>query len=175
MQEFADLADGGRRLIPYVQAALGDTNPRDVVVVAIIPNGVPAAKALAAHLSAELLPLVVARPLADDGSGRITPVVQPQEGLEGRLAGKTVVVVDDAVETGTVTTTVGSFLKGMSGRLVLAVPVCPRDVSSGLVPLYDEVVAVLRPMVRRSLTWHYRDFSPLEEQQALALLHDSDR
>jgi predicted phosphoribosyltransferase len=170
MQEFADLADGGRKLIPYVQAALGDTESRDVVVVAIVPNGVPAAQVLAAHLGCQIVPLVVARPLAADGSGRVTPVVQPQEGIDTTLAGKTVVVVDDAVETGTVTRVVGAFLKGMGARLVLAVPVCPRDVSAGLVPLYDEVVAVLRPMVRRALTWHYRDFQPLSEDQALGLL-----
>ncbi len=170
MQEFADLADGGRKLVPYVQAAIADTPASDVVIIAIVPNGVPAAKALAAELGAPVIPLVVYRPMAPDGSGRVDPVVEQRDDLDEALAGKTVVVVDDAVETGTVTRVVGSTLRPLCSRLMLAVPICPRDVSAGLVPLYDEVVAVLRPMVRRSLSWHYRIFEPLDEETAVGML-----
>lgn len=170
MQEFADLADGGRKLIPYVRAAVSDVSPADLAIVAIVPNGVPAAKALAADLGATVIPLMVFRPMAPDGSGRVEPVVEQRDDLAEVLAGKTVVVVDDAVETGAATRAVGATLRPLCSRLMLAVPICPRDVSAGLVPLYDEVVAVLRPMVRRSLSWHYRVFEPLDEATAVSML-----
>ena len=174
MQEFADLADGGRKLVPYVKAALAETPPADVVIVAIVPNGVPAAKALAAELNCPVERLVVYRPMAADGSGRVDPVVEIRDGLPESLAGKTVVVVDDAVETGTSTRAVGALLRPWCQTMMLAVPICPRDVSAGLVPLYDEVVAVLRPMVRRALTWHYRVFEPLDEQTAVDMLERAE-
>ena len=174
MQEFADLADGGRKLVPYVKAALADTAPADVAIIAIVPNGVPAAKALAAELGCSVVPLVVYRPMAADGSGRVDPVVEQRDDLAELLAGKTVVVVDDAVETGAVTRAVGAMLRPLCQTLMLAVPICPRDVSAGLVPLYDEVVAVLRPMVHRALTWHYRIFEPLDEQTAVGMLERAE-
>lgn len=174
MQEFADLADGGRKLVPYVKAALAETPPADVVIVAIVPNGVPAAKALADELACPVVPLVVYRPMAADGSGRVEPVVESRDDLAEIVAGKTVVVVDDAVETGAVTRVVGALLRPLCRTLMLAVPICPRDVSAGLVPLYDDVVAVLRPMVRRALTWHYRLFEPLDEQTAVGMLERAE-
>ncbi|NBO46181.1 MAG: hypothetical protein EBU85_04095 [Actinobacteria bacterium] len=66
------------------------------------------------------------------------------------------------------------MLRPLCQTLMLAVPICPRDVSAGLAPLYDEVVAVLRPMVRRALTWHYRIFEPLDEQTAVGMLERAE-
>jgi putative phosphoribosyl transferase len=56
------------------------------------------------------------------------------------------------------------------GRLLLAVPVCPRDALEHLQRRYDLVVAVAKPMGRRSLTWHYADFDTIDEPEALRLL-----
>ena len=41
---------------------------------------------------------------------------------------------------------------------MLAVPVCPREALADLALRYDDVVAPVRPLVRRSLTWHYETF-----------------
>ena len=67
-----------------------------------------------------------------------------------------VVVIDDGVETGTAAAAAAEVLRDAGARrLTLAVPVCPRDAEVGLLDRYDDVVAVVRPLVRRSLRWHY--------------------
>jgi putative phosphoribosyl transferase len=67
-----------------------------------------------------------------------------------------VVVVDDGVETGTAARAIAHALRtGNPARLVLAVPVCPRQEGGSLALLYDEVIAVVQPLARRSLRWHY--------------------
>jgi putative phosphoribosyl transferase len=57
-----------------------------------------------------------------------------------------------------------------AARLVLAVPVCPREALADLALRYDEVVAVARPLARRSLAWHYDDFDTVDEATALRIL-----
>ncbi|MEZ5115825.1 MAG: phosphoribosyltransferase family protein [Candidatus Nanopelagicales bacterium] len=155
---FADLADGGRALVPLTQRFAADPA---VVVLAVLPNGVPAAVEVARALGAPLLGADMYRP--DGGEPTVT--------LPDGLAGRTVLVVDDAVETGTAARLVGRAVKGAgAGRSVLAVPVCPRQEEATLALLYDEVVAAVRPLARRSLTWHYEAFEPLTPEQARAEL-----
>ena len=77
------------------------------------------------------------------------------------------IVVDDGVETGTAARLVGAAAREAEvGRLVLAVPVCPRQAESGLRALYDDVVAIDRPLARRDLRWHYTDFDTIDEAEA---------
>ena len=76
------------------------------------------------------------------------------------VAGLRVVVVDDGVETGTAARAVARALRDAGAvHLVLAVPVCPREAEADLRGRYDDVVAVERPLVRRSLRWHYETFA----------------
>ena len=42
---------------------------------------------------------------------------------------------------------------------MLAVPVCPRDAVADLRGRYDDIVALDRPLVRRSLRWHDESFA----------------
>ena len=85
------------------------------------------------------------------------------------VAGRTVVVVDDAVETGTAARLVATALREAgAARLVLAVPVCPRETEAVMLRDYDEVVAVARPLARRALTWHYERFEPVDPDVARA-------
>lgn len=139
---FHDLADGGRALAPLVVAAGPYDDP---VVLAVMPNGLPAGREVAAALGREAVPLVVAR---DDDGVR----VQLPPGLTDRV----VVVVDDGVETGTAALAIGGALREVGvARAVLAVPVCPREAQAGLALRYDDIVAAVRPLVRRDLRWHY--------------------
>jgi predicted phosphoribosyltransferase len=67
---------------------------------------------------------------------------------------------DDGVETGTAARAVASALRAAgASRVVLAVPVCPREAEADLRLRFDDVVAVDRPLVRRSLRWHYETFA----------------
>ena len=50
--------------------------------------------------------------------------------------------------------------------LVLAVPVCPREARPAMERVYDEIIALEQPMVRRDLRWHYDDFDTIDEAEA---------
>ena len=153
MSRFANLADAGERLLPLVRDRVAAwTNP---CLLAIIPNGVPVAEPLADGLELPLLPA----PL--DRSG------EPAAGTLPRLDGRTAIVVDDGVETGTAARLVGEAARAAGAAyLVLAVPVCPRESRPAMERVYDEVIALEQPMVRRDLRWHYDDFDTIDEAEA---------
>jgi len=158
VSDFANLRDGGRRLGPALRAALSAES--EPLILAAIPNGVPVALGVVEVLPLPVRGLPVDR--REDGA-----FVQPMPDLAGRC----VVVVDDGVETGAVAVAAAAALRASGvGRLVLAVPVCPRDALAHLQHRYDLVVAVAKPMGRRSLTWHYADFDTIDEPEALRLI-----
>jgi len=146
---FAGYADAGRRLAPLLEPLLAD----DPLVVSLCPGGHAVAAAAAAELGIE----VVALPTFRDADG--VRVEVPTE-LVGAAAGRTVVVVDDGVETGTSARAAAAALRPAGpGRLVLVVPVCPRQAEVGLRGPYDDVLALVRPLAGRSLRWHYDTFA----------------
>ena len=57
-------------------------------------------------------------------------------------------------------------------RVVLAVPVCPREAEASPATAYDDVVAVVDPLVAQSLPWHYDDFERREPEALLRRLAD---
>lgn len=154
MSDFANLADGGRRLGALLLEALEAA--ADPLLLLALPNGVPVARGIAETVAAPMRLLPVER--SDDGA---TVASMPD------LAGRTVVVIDDGVETGTVARAAATALRA-SGveRLILAVPVCPREALADLAHRYDLVVAVVRPLARRDLAWHYADFDTIDEADA---------
>lgn len=159
MSGLANLADGGRALVPLVQAVDLDVAAAAPLIVAIVPNGVPVAEPLADSLS---LPVAAAR-IEREGEPRLTDMPD--------CAGRTVIVVDDGVETGTAAGLVGAAARaGGAARVILAVPVCPREAQALLAATYDDVLAVERPLVRRDLRWHYAEFDTIDEAEALRRL-----
>ncbi|MFM1966566.1 MAG: hypothetical protein RL134_2291 [Actinomycetota bacterium] len=153
MTDFADPSDGGRQLVALLSDAAVATD--DACLIAIVPHGVPVAEALADALG---LPLRGAY-LDREGEPRVVEVPE--------IAGRTAIVVDAGVETGTAATLVGVALRQAgASRLVLAVPVCPRQADAALRLLYDDVVAIARPLARRDLRWHYADFGTIDEAEA---------
>lgn len=157
MTRFAHLADGGRRLATALREA-GVVRP-DAQLVAIVPNGVPVAEPVAEALGLPLAGALV------DREGE--PCVRTIPDVAGRPA----IVVDDGVETGTAATLVGGALREAGAtHLVLAVPVCPRQAEPALRAIYDEVVAIDRPLARRDLRWHYEDFDTIDEAEAIRRL-----
>jgi len=140
MADFLDLADAGVKLAPLVTGRFTDP-----ILLAVAPNGIPVARAVADAVGAEVQELPIRR--SDDG---IAIPVMPD------VTGREVVVIDDGVETGTAARAIAQALReGRPARLVLAVPVCPRQESASLALIYDEVIAVVQPLARRSLRWHY--------------------
>ena len=147
---FANLADGGRRLAELIPPF------DDRIVLAIVPNGVPAAMQVASALGAPLAGV------------RIVREPEPMVIELPDVAGREVVVIDDGVETGTAARLVGAALREAgAARAILAVPVCPREAEARLRGLYDDVIAVDRPMARRALRWHYDDLDLIDEEEAL--------
>ena len=142
------------------------------------PSLSEAASALAALLSTEVraeTDLVVglgeaARGIAEQIAGElgapvvIVPVERGDDVVLGpapECAGLRVLVVDRGVETGQSALLAARALKESGATWIgLAVPVCPRQAEAGLVRVFDEVIAVHRPLARRSLQWHYA--TPLE-------------
>jgi predicted phosphoribosyltransferase len=156
LTDFTDLRDGGRRLAPLLVPLLSQSP----LVLAVLPNGVPVAAGLREVIDVDVRGLPVTR--SDDGA-----VAEPVEGIEGRV----VIVVDDGVETGTVARAAAAALRPLGpSRLVLAVPVCSREVMSDLALRYDEVLAPVTPMGRRALTWHYAIFDTIDDETARSVL-----
>lgn len=150
--KFVDLADGGRRLAPLVADAIdaADAADPDTVLVSIGDGGRVTGAALAETLGHVVTHLPTTR--TDDGV---------RVDLSGvALEERAVIVVDDGVETGTAAHAAGAAIRGAGAvRVVLAVPVCPRESEAHLRQRYDDVIAVTKPLVRRSLRWHYETFA----------------
>lgn len=161
MSRFANLRDAGERLA----VLLADAVDREAaILLAVVPNGVPVAVAAADALGLPVRALPVQRT-----EGGVS-IVLPSE-LADEIAGRSVLVVDDGVETGTVARAAAPALRAAGvGELVLAVPVCPREAMADLAHRYDRVLAVQTPMARRSLAWHFEDFDTIDEATAYRLL-----
>jgi putative phosphoribosyl transferase len=95
--------------------------------------------------------------------------------LSGRaplaVAGKTAIIVDDGIATGT---TVRAALKALRrrapARIVLAVPVAPSDTVAALRAEADEVVCLAQPEPFHAIGLHYADFHQVPDDEVLAIL-----
>jgi predicted phosphoribosyltransferase len=161
--KFRDFADAGEQLAPL----LLDWLTAESVLIAIAPGGVPVAQAAQATGLLPDLPLNIYGPAIAPGESvtelatQLPPELAPHPRLQlpADLAGRTVVVIDDGVETGTAARAMGARLRDAgAATTVFAVPVCPREVEPELRTLFDEVIAIDRPFVRRPLHWHYETF-----------------
>jgi putative phosphoribosyl transferase len=95
--------------------------------------------------------------------------------LKGRppaeVEGRTVIVVDDGVATGT---TMRAALKALRmrrpARLVLAVPVAPADTLEALRAEVDQVVCLAQPFPFHAVGQHYVDFHQVGDDEVVAAL-----
>jgi len=90
------------------------------------------------------------------------------------FAGRTVIVVDDGLATGlTALAAVRALRDGGAARIVVATPVGARESIGLLGREADGVVCSLIPHTLVSVGSHYRDFSAVSEEEAIALLDDA--
>lgn len=87
------------------------------------------------------------------------------------LPGRTVIVVDDGIATGS---TFRAALTGLReqrpDRLVAAVPVAPPESLEAVAAVADDVVCLLTPDPFWAVGAWYMDFSPTEDQEVIAIL-----
>lgn len=92
------------------------------------------------------------------------------------VEGCCVIVVDDGIATGT---TVRAALKALrlqhAARLVLAVPVGPRDTLADLRTEVDDVVCLAQPTPFFAIGEHYSDFHQVSDDEVLAALAAAER
>jgi putative phosphoribosyl transferase len=86
------------------------------------------------------------------------------------LAGRTAVIVDDGIATGS-TARVACLIARQLGaaKVVLAVPVAPAD-TLGQLKEPDEIVCLATPHQFTAVGYHYRDFSPTTDDEVVLLL-----
>lgn len=89
-------------------------------------------------------------------------------------SGRTVIVVDDGIATGgTVRAALRGLAKAGAARLVLAVPVAPRQVLAGLRADCDEIVCLATPEPFHAVGAHYADFTQTPDDEVIRLLRES--
>jgi putative phosphoribosyl transferase len=87
------------------------------------------------------------------------------------LAGRTAVIVDDGVATGSTARAACRIARAQGAtRIVLAVPVASADAVAGLSDAADNVVCLLTPASFGAVGQFYDDFTPTTEAQVIALL-----
>lgn len=90
---------------------------------------------------------------------------------EPDLTGKSVVVVDDGVATGsTVRACLEKLQRDDPAHLVLAVPVGPPDTISELETLADDVVCLVSPSGFRAVGQYYQHFDQVSDDEARTYL-----
>jgi putative phosphoribosyl transferase len=89
------------------------------------------------------------------------------------LAGRTVIVVDDGIATGSTAQAACQVVRAAgASKVVLAVPVAPRPLIEELRRVADDVVAVVAPAHFQAVGQWYDDFSQTTDDQVVALLDD---
>jgi predicted phosphoribosyltransferase len=87
------------------------------------------------------------------------------------VAGRTVIVVDDGVATGSTAVAALRWLKKAgAGRIVMAVPVAPEGTEELVDGLADDLLVLLTPQDFFAVGQVYRDFGQVADQEVLGLL-----
>ncbi len=87
------------------------------------------------------------------------------------LLGRTAIVVDDGIATGTtMRAALLAIRRRQPARLILAVPVAPADAIDALRSSVDEIVALETPEDFFAIGQFYADFHQMSDEEVIALL-----
>ncbi|MGX8013494.1 phosphoribosyltransferase [Mesorhizobium sp. ORM8.1] len=90
------------------------------------------------------------------------------------IAGKTAIIVDDGVATGTTMKVAIRALKRRSAReIVVAIPVAPTDILAELAQEADRIVCLSQPARFQALGYHYRSFPQLTDEEVTRALAEA--
>lgn len=92
------------------------------------------------------------------------------------VKGKTVILVDDGIATGlTMNAAVLAMRKKQAKRVIVAVPVAPRDSVDALEAIADEVVVLDNPEdFLGAVGSHYNEFDEVNDEEVRALLREAN-
>ena len=89
---------------------------------------------------------------------------------------RTVIIVDDGIATGfTILAAIKSVKKQGADKVVIAVPVAPRDTVERLSKEVDEVICLEVPEEFYAVGMHYESFSEVTEAEIAAIMNDLRR
>lgn len=92
------------------------------------------------------------------------------------LEGKTVIIVDDGIATGsTITAAIQSARKMKASKVIVAVPVGPHAEVVALSKAVDRIVCLMTPVNFFAVGEYYSDFSQIGSEEVKKLLADTGR
>jgi len=159
-----------------VARKLGAPFEPELAIGAVTANGghfLNAALVREAGVTDEYLASVIAEEMAE--------AQRLQERFRGkrappRIAGRTVIVVDDGLATGaTMRAAVRSLRERGPARLIVAIPVAPPSTCAVLRAEADDVIALLEPEAFLAVGRYYMDFRPTKEREIELLLRASQQ
>lgn len=87
------------------------------------------------------------------------------------VRGKTVVVVDDGAATGATIEVAVKWLKQKkAGRIIVALPVAPREIIGKIKPEVSELIVLETPENFSAVGQFYKDFPQVEDEEVVKLL-----
>ena len=91
-----------------------------------------------------------------------------------RIAGRTVILVDDGIATGaTMKAAIMALRAGRPSRIVVALPVAPAGVEADFLGTVDAFVCVAQPALFFSVGQHYEDFGETTDEDVRGLLRQA--
>jgi putative phosphoribosyl transferase len=90
-----------------------------------------------------------------------------------KINGKTAILVDDGAATGATIIAAARWLKKNQNpkRLIIAIPVAPKDTVKLLKNECDDIVVVTSPSSTfRSISQYYQIFDPIDDKQVITIM-----
>lgn len=91
------------------------------------------------------------------------------------VQGRTVILIDDGIATGSTMRAAIKALKPIAGRLVVAVPTVAYETAAELRPEVDDLVALMTPRNFYAVGQWYEDFSQTTDSEVTQLLEQANR
>lgn len=89
-----------------------------------------------------------------------------------QIQGRTVIVVDDGIATGgTISAALRALAQAEVGKLVLAVPVAPREILDKLCTQVDDAVCLHTPSDFQAVGMYYQNFEQTSDEEVISLLN----